>query len=472
MALWLIRAGSEGENERKFLDEERVYLTWDELEDDLTKAKSREAVAEVMRRCLPNAGEGKLRNHVGQVWAFCTSIAPGDWFALPSKFSSTIHFGEITGPLTFDAKAETPFKHYRTCKWIEQDVPRSRFDQDLLYSLGAFLTICRITRNDAEARIRAIAANGWQSNKTGTAMPKLANSKSKVEEQDEDDVPTEEAGTVDLEQLAHDSIARMIDARFKGHGLARLVESIDRFVERMYALVHQEKPWVQVGISPFGIARPGVPKGIEAGIDQFAQLYADVPRWLQQGWLDYLSPQLYWPIDQKPQAFAALLAYWHSINARQRHIWPGINPGRALEQKPPTRPTELADQIELIRSEKASHGQVHFSFKALRTDAPNVGGALRHRLYQQPAVAPASPWLGGKAPAALSAELRGDLVLWRAGREVQFVAVQVLVDGRWSTHAVVGAEVGSVTLPKDCTAAAVTPFGRTQLAGPATTVAR
>src|SRR5690606_34476779 len=147
----------------------------------------------------------------------------------------------------------------------------------------------------------------------------------------------------------------------------------------------QEKPWVQVGISPFGIARPGVPKGIEAGIDQFAQLYADVPRWLQQGWLDYLSPQLYWPIDQKPQAFAALLAYWHSINARQRHIWPGIHPGRALEQKPPTRPTELADQIELIRSEKASHGQVHFSFKALRTDAPNVGGALRHRLYQQPA---------------------------------------------------------------------------------------
>lgn len=94
MALWLIRAGSEGEFERKFLDEGRVYLTWDELEDDLTKAKSREAVAEVMRRCLPDAGEGKLRNYVGQIWAFCASIAPGDWFALPSKFASTIHFGE------------------------------------------------------------------------------------------------------------------------------------------------------------------------------------------------------------------------------------------------------------------------------------------------------------------------------------------------------------------------------------------
>jgi restriction system protein len=228
MALWLIRAGSEGEYERKFLDEERVYLTWDELVDDLTKAKTREAVTDVMRRCLPDAGEGKLRNYVGQVWAFCSRIEPGEWFALPSKFSSTIHFGEITGPLKFDAKVEAPFKHYRTCKWIARDVPRSRFDQDLLYSLGAFMTTCRITRNDAEARIRAIAANGWQSSRTGTVTVNVPQGKPAHEAEEVDDIPTEDGGTVDLEQLARDSIARMIDARFKGHGLARLVESILR----------------------------------------------------------------------------------------------------------------------------------------------------------------------------------------------------------------------------------------------------
>ncbi|MBK9385026.1 MAG: restriction endonuclease [Planctomycetes bacterium] len=228
MALWLIRAGSQGEYEFKFLNEERVYLTWGELVDDLTKAKSREDVADVMRRCLPEAGENKLRNHIGQVWAFCSSIAPGDWFALPSKFSSTIHFGEITGPLRFDSKAEAPFKHYRTCKWIERDVPRSRFDQDLLYSLGAYLTICRITRNDAEARIRAIAANGWQSNRLGIAGIKPPRGKEGREAAELDTLPTEDVGTVDLEELGRDSIARMNNARFKGHGLARLVESILR----------------------------------------------------------------------------------------------------------------------------------------------------------------------------------------------------------------------------------------------------
>ncbi|HEU4417476.1 MAG TPA: family 10 glycosylhydrolase, partial [Planctomycetota bacterium] len=72
--------------------------------------------------------------------------------------------------------------------------------------------------------------------------------------------------------------------------------NIDSFVQRMYEVVHEARPWVQVGISPFGIARPGVPEGIKAGIDQYAQLYADVRKWLREGWLDYLTPQLYWPI--------------------------------------------------------------------------------------------------------------------------------------------------------------------------------
>ncbi|MCA8965295.1 MAG: family 10 glycosylhydrolase [Planctomycetes bacterium] len=249
-------------------------------------------------------------------------------------------------------------------------------------------------------------------------------------------------------------------------------QNIDRFVQRMYDEVHRTKSWVQVGISPFGIARPGVPKGIQAGIDQFAQLYADVPKWLQQGWVDYLSPQLYWPIDQKPQSFAALLSYWHAQNTRRRHVWPGINPGRALQQKPPTRPTELADQIALIRNEKATHGEVHFSFKALRTDAPNVGGVLRRELYREPAVAPASPWLGNESPAALAAQLQGDTVTWRSGRDVLFVAVQIEAGGRWRTHVVVGANVGSAALPAGISRVAVTPVGRSMVTGTATILAK
>src|SRR5262249_20702905 len=82
--------------------------------------------------------------------------------------------------------------------------------------------------------------------------------------------------------------------------------NIDAFVQRLCQATHRQKASVAVGISPFGIARPGVPAGIHAGVDQFEQLGADVLRWQQEGWCDYLAPQLYWPIDQQAQSFALL----------------------------------------------------------------------------------------------------------------------------------------------------------------------
>ncbi len=251
--------------------------------------------------------------------------------------------------------------------------------------------------------------------------------------------------------------------------------NIDAFVQRMYETVHREKPWVQVGISPFGIARPGVPSGIKAGIDQFGQLYADVPKWLREGWLDYLAPQLYWPIDQAPQSFAVLLPWWHGQNSKQRHIWPGINPGRMLEGKAPWRASELTDQLGLIRAQKASQGHVHYSFRALRSNAANVAGALRTSLYPTPAIAPASPWLGAaapKAPVVRSEGKRGSYsVHWEVEPTTRFVAVQVLGSRGWLTHRIVGAGVGQCGLPTDATAVAVTAIGRTGIASEVATPA-
>ncbi|MCC7399409.1 MAG: family 10 glycosylhydrolase [Planctomycetes bacterium] len=167
--------------------------------------------------------------------------------------------------------------------------------------------------------------------------------------------------------------------------------NIDDFVRTLYELVHREKPWVLVGISPFGIARPGVPAGIEAGLDQYAQLYADVPKWLREGWLDYLSPQLYWPIDDRPHAFDALLAYWHAHNPKDRAIWPGLSVSRLQQPKPPARHSELRDQVLRTRAAANAHpGHVLFSFRALRDEAPQLAGTLRE-LYQERAAVPALP---------------------------------------------------------------------------------
>ncbi|MFK7741574.1 MAG: glycoside hydrolase family 10 protein, partial [Planctomycetota bacterium] len=171
-------------------------------------------------------------------------------------------------------------------------------------------------------------------------------------------------------------------------------QNIDSFVEQMYRLVHEDKPWVMVGISPFGIARPGVPEGIQAGLDQYGELYADVPKWLQNGWLDYLSPQLYWPIDQKPQAFAKLLDYWHSINPKNRAIWPGLYTSKIRNGGGKLRATELADEIEMTRrKDRRTPGHVHFSYKALRDDHVRTAQPLRQRVYRRAASVPELPWL-------------------------------------------------------------------------------
>lgn len=99
--------------------------------------------------------------------------------------------------------------------------------------------------------------------------------------------------------------------------------NVDLFVEAMYKQVHAAKPWVQVGISPFGIWRPGNPPQIQ-GFDAYSEIYADSKKWLQNGWADYLAPQLYWPIAQTAQSFPVLYDWWTSQNTKGRHVFPGL----------------------------------------------------------------------------------------------------------------------------------------------------
>ena len=139
----------------------------------------------------------------------------GDLVILPLKFQPSIQIGEITGEYEFDTKCPNPFFHWRTVKWIGEAIPRSNFGQDLLYSFGAFLTICRIQRNNAEARIMAMRSNGWKAESLAAAI-KPAN----VATTDE------ETENTDLEALAQDQIAQLIAARFKGHNLTLSVEAI------------------------------------------------------------------------------------------------------------------------------------------------------------------------------------------------------------------------------------------------------
>lgn len=216
MALWLYRTGRYGEHEQKFLNDSRIYLTWDEIAThDLTKVKQASEIKTILRQANPDASEGKIANHTGQIFAFIAGMKPGDWIVMPLKSKSAIAIGEINNQFAYDAKAEPHYQLWRGIKWLNQEVPRSAFDQDLLYSFGAIQTLCQIQRNDAEKRIRKMAENKWI-----TAPPAVTVTKQTASDTD----GIEEV--IDLERLARDQIAKLIIQKFKGFGMERLVEAI------------------------------------------------------------------------------------------------------------------------------------------------------------------------------------------------------------------------------------------------------
>ena len=191
-------------------------------------------------------------------------------------------------------------------------------------------------------------------------------------------------------------------------------KNVDDFVQGIDAAIHKAKPWVQFGISPFGIWRPGTPSGTTAGIDQYATLYADPLKWLRNGWCDYMVPQLYWAIAQKPQSFPVLLDWWRSVNPQKRHVYAGLFTSRLLpgEAKGGYTPEEIVRQIAITRK-GGEAGHVHFSMKALSQDARGVADQLRGKLYGEDALPPSSPWLACPPVAPPTGLLReNDTLLW------------------------------------------------------------
>jgi uncharacterized lipoprotein YddW (UPF0748 family) len=170
-------------------------------------------------------------------------------------------------------------------------------------------------------------------------------------------------------------------------------DQVDHFIERLNAVIKHQKPWVKFGISPFGIWRPGYPATVK-GFDAYKEIYADSRLWLNQGWLDYWSPQLYWREDSAGQRYSELLRWWVGQNAKGRHIWPGNYTSRVADgSKTPWPAAEIVRQIDITRHEPGAEGNLHFSMKALMDPSTGVAEALSAAPYAESALVPASPWL-------------------------------------------------------------------------------
>jgi uncharacterized lipoprotein YddW (UPF0748 family) len=223
--------------------------------------------------------------------------------------------------------------------------------------------------------------------------------------------------------------------------------AVNRFVEHLYQQVKGAKPWVKVGISPFGIWRPGHPEGIE-GFDPYGELYADAKLWLNEGWIDYFSPQLYWPIRQEKQSYPKLLAWWAAQNKRGRHLWPGNYTSRATARDRGWSAEEIVEQVKVTRRQEGATGNIHFSMKALMRNAGGVADALK-AVYAEPALVPASPWLSQDRPQRPKVEWTSTGLEIQPGKDpVRLYVVRTQADGKWTVR-VQPASGERVVLPYD-----------------------
>jgi uncharacterized lipoprotein YddW (UPF0748 family) len=210
--------------------------------------------------------------------------------------------------------------------------------------------------------------------------------------------PGEPAATIDFPDEPSWRLYRDGGGKLSRAGWRR--QNVDQLVERLYRAIHQVKAHVLFGVSPFGLGRPERrPPGIK-GFSQYDQLYADVERWLENGWLDYLAPQLYWPRDRKGQEFAVLLDYWQRQNPAQRHLWPGFFTSSINDTPKSWTAEEILGQIDLVRAAPAATGHIHYSMIALQQDRKGISTRLQAGPNAAPALVPATPWLDAVPPPA------------------------------------------------------------------------
>jgi uncharacterized lipoprotein YddW (UPF0748 family) len=261
-------------------------------------------------------------------------------------------------------------------------------------------------------------------------------------------------------------------------------ENVNRFIERVYHAIKAAKPAVKFGVSPFGIWRPGYPPQIE-GFDAYAKLYADSRTWLTKGWVDYFAPQLYWGIDPPAQSFSALLKWWGTQNTKGRHLWPGMDSTRtnprsgqdASKSAVKRKPEEIINQIRLTRSQSDNSGHIHWNMKTLMSNDA-LDEALAQEVYGQPALIPASPWLGKKRPgkpnikAGDAGSGAGSKLSWGSNSSDQawLWLVQTRSAGTWKMQILPGNKTTQAWSGQPPELVAISAIDRFGNAGPAATV--
>ena len=220
MTAWMIRGGRTGERNAWALEKGVSGGGFASI-GDLKACGSRDDVLTVVRTALPEKPLAACRNFAAQLWILRGRIQVGDLIVMPIKSTRQIAIGRCKSGYQYLANDNPELRHVIDVEWIRTDIARSVFKQDLLFSLGAFMTICKIDRNDAERRLVTIAGGGVD---PGAELPGVGGT---ISESESDEV-VDQVEQVDIEAVALDAIRIRLVETFQSHQLSDLVAAILR----------------------------------------------------------------------------------------------------------------------------------------------------------------------------------------------------------------------------------------------------
>ena len=259
--VWTVKGGRRGQREERLLANGLIGGGWETL-PSLVGVSSKQDLAERYAVAYPDSGRAAQANYVGQLWSLVNRMQDGDLVVLTVKTNGTVAVGRIIGPYEYRTDLGDDLQHVRPVEWIATDVPRDAFDQDLLYSFGAFLTFGRVRRENAAHRIlRAIHHGDKPSGHDSQAEVEIAES------------------APDVGELAMEQIRQYVTERFAGHELAALVGQILRASSFTY--VEVSPPGADLGVDilagtgPMGLDSPRLAVQVktgQAGVDEFRAL--------------------------------------------------------------------------------------------------------------------------------------------------------------------------------------------------------
>ncbi len=179
-------------------------------------------------------------------------------------------------------------------------------------------------------------------------------------------------------------------------------DNVNHFIKQLSTTIHRAKPWVKFGVSPFGIYRNkrSDANGSDTnGLQNFDDLYADVLLWVNNGWIDYCVPQLYWEIGNRAADYKTLITWWNK-HAGNRPLFIGEDIERTAKYPDPQNPNshQLPAKHKLHQQMPNVKGTVLWYAKTAVDNVGNIGHTLRDNYWKYPALPPLMTFMDNEAP--------------------------------------------------------------------------